>query len=53
MKRRKEKKMAKILMILKCAAPGVVTNFHVGITAIPIMIAITICAMCARPDKNV
>lgn len=24
-------------MILKCAAPGVATNFHVGIIAIPIM----------------
>ena len=53
MKRRKEKKMAKNLMILKCAAPGVATNFHVGIIAIPIMIAIIIYAMCARPDKNV
>ena len=29
-------------MILKCAAPGVATNFHVGIIAIPIMIAIII-----------
>lgn len=38
-------------MILKCAAPGVATNFHVGIIAIPIMIAIIIYAMCARPDK--
>ena len=40
-------------MILKCAAPGVATNFHVRIIAIPIMIAIIIYAMCARPDKNV
>lgn len=45
--------MAKKFNDPKMCAAAVATNFHVGIIAIPIMIAIIIYAMCARPDKNV
>lgn len=53
MKRRKEKKMAKKFNDPKMCGAWRCDEFSCGIIAIPIMIAIIIYAMCARPDKNV